>query len=296
MSSLHELNRQHDPYTCLSSSPHPSHITNLLLHYTGCIPIASRPSFFASLPPNQQGRIQSYEHRIAHLRARLDLHPHTSAAGPLLQNFKALLREYKLSQGRPVDAASWGGGRDAAAAWGGRDSVPPETAYFEVEDQLSENGRSGGAACVEDDIKAPVVFFRNRRPCTDERLEGQFPRQKVTVRELLSEDAVKNPLMWEPEGDEIRYIHLPANNMIWVEEAIARYYGEKRPEPTDLFLSSKLKRSRTKTEMLLRQEFWHGQQSQDASCEVHARNMRGMCDSISIGALAPGLFLGRPDD
>jgi hypothetical protein len=129
------------------------------------------------------------------------------------------------------------------------------------------------------------------------------------VAELLADDPARNPLM-QPrsadngggDGDDdddntVRYFHLPANNMIWVEEAMARYYGEKRPDPDDLVLlgSNKLGRRtgrRTKTEMLLRHEFWRGQQSfestgrDDDKTEVHARHMRGMCDVVSIDQVA----------
>jgi hypothetical protein len=64
---------------------------------------------------------------------------------------------------------------------------------------------------------------------------------------------------------------------------MARYYHEKRPDAEDLFLKSKLGRKRTKTEMLLAPEFWQGQQHFNDNSEVHARQMRPLCDVISIG-------------
>lgn len=269
--------REHpeDPYTCLSSAPHSTRISNLRLHYSGCIPIASRRQFFESLPPESQTQIQTEERRISRLRAKLELNPGESSAGPLLQQFKSLMHEYRSSKGRPADPAAWGGGREAAAAWGGRDSAAPELPYFEVTE-----GHDGDA---EREVKAPVVFFREGEPLTDPRIGGTFPRQKVTVSELLADDETSNPLMWEPDDGEVRYFHLPANNMTWVEEAMSRYYREKRPDPSDLLLSTKMRRTRTKMEMLLRQEFWRGQCVQGAGGEVHARHMRGMCDAISIG-------------
>lgn len=67
---------------------------------------------------------------------------------------------------------------------------------------------------------------------------------------------------------------------------MARYYHETRPEHNDLFMNSKLGRQRTKTGMLLRTEFWQGQQNFDETSEVHARHMRPLCDSISIDPIA----------
>ncbi len=47
-------------------------------------------------------------------------------------------------------------------------------------------------------------------------------------------------------------------------------------------MKGKAQRSKTKTEMLLRPEYWQGQQNFDENSEVHARHMRPMCDTISI--------------
>ncbi len=81
-----------------------------------------------------------------------------------------------------------------------------------------------------------------------------------------------------------------------VQEAVARYYHEKRPDAEDLYLKSKLGGERTKTEMLLAPEFWQGQQDFNSKSEVHARHMRPLCDvistsrSTSIGCLDPKLI------
>jgi hypothetical protein len=68
------------------------------------------------------------------------------------------------------------------------------------------------------------------------------------------------------------------------QEAIARYYHEKRPNP-DCFLRAR-PQARTKTEMLLNPEFWEGQQLGDANSEVHARSMRPLCEVISINPVS----------
>jgi hypothetical protein len=63
---------------------------------------------------------------------------------------------------------------------------------------------------------------------------------------------------------------------------MARYYHENRPEPDDFLIRSR-PQDRTKTEMLLRSEFWQGQQHGDRNAEVHARHMRSLCDVVPTG-------------
>ncbi|RYP79936.1 hypothetical protein DL769_002695 [Monosporascus sp. CRB-8-3] len=124
------------------------------------------------------------------------------------------------------------------------------------------------------------MFFRDGRPIIMPGVDGAFPNQKVFVQTLLTKDEGTNPLMWNLGDDTIRYVHLPANNMAWVEEAIARYYHEDRPEKDDLYISSKLRRSETKTGMILRSEYWQSQRMFDDNTQVHARHMRPFCDTI----------------
>ncbi|RYO93971.1 hypothetical protein DL764_007900 [Monosporascus ibericus] len=111
-------------------------------------------------------------------------------------------------------------------------------------------------------------------------VNGEFPNQKVSVQTLIIKDEDTNPLMWNFGDDTIRYVHLPANNMAWVEEAIARYCHEDRPEKDDLYISSKLRRSETKTDMILGSEYWRSQRMFDDNAQVHARHMRPFCDTI----------------
>ncbi|RYP90967.1 hypothetical protein DL770_002883 [Monosporascus sp. CRB-9-2] len=124
------------------------------------------------------------------------------------------------------------------------------------------------------------MFFRDGRPITMPGVGGAFPNQKVSVQTLLIKDEDANPLMRDFGDDTIRYVHLPANNMAWVEEAIARYYHEDRPEKDDLYINSKLRRSETKTNVILGSEYWQSQRMFDDNTQVHARHMRPFCDTI----------------
>jgi len=74
------------------------------------------------------------------------------------------------------------------------------------------------------DTKANVIYFKKDQqdehpgPYSEPRLgDGKFPDQKVPLSCLLSKDKKKNPLMWKCEDGMIRYFHIPANNMTWIE-------------------------------------------------------------------------------
>jgi hypothetical protein len=66
-------------------------------------------------------------------------------------------------------------------------------------------------------LKASVIYFKGSRGFDVPGLQNSFPHQKITVQELLANDAKTNPLMQPCDDDVIRYFHFPANNMIWIE-------------------------------------------------------------------------------
>lgn len=51
----------------------------------------------------------------------------------------------------------------------------------------------------------------------------------------------------------------------------------------DDFMSNSRPHERSKTQMLLSPEYWKGQQQGDKNSEVHARSMKPLCETISIG-------------
>jgi hypothetical protein len=126
------------------------------------------------------------------------------------------------------------------------------------------------------------MYFKNGEPCDVPGLPKSFPHQKVPVADLLSEDETRNPIMQPTEDNVVRYFHLPANNMAWVEEVIARYYHEKRPEQNGGLHKYRSRRPESKTEIILQPGYWQGQQNFDADSEVHARHMRPFCSGISV--------------
>lgn len=103
-----------------------------------------------------------------------------------------------------------------------------------------------------------------------------------------------NPLHKDKhEPNTIRYFHIPANNMHWIEvrplshqffifnllqEAIARYYGETTPGDYNY---RQAKNYMKKSSDLLCREFWTSLQHGGTYDPVHARHMRPRCSRIN---------------
>ncbi|KAK4223068.1 magnesium transport protein cora [Podospora fimiseda] len=235
----------HGSSTCLSDRPHDGRVSDPALHINGCLRASKRARFYNSLPPDAQERIARINNKTANLRHRLETTEQESTAGAALDRFKQSLLQWRHSTGRS--------------------HAYPNT-----------HQTSAGADDPQDFLNyvpAPVMYFRN----------GHTPsKQKVTVADLLSDDVHRNPIMQPCNSEVIRYFHLPANNMSWVETVIARYYYETPLDSNIVVINARSKRPTTKTEMLLRPEYWQGQQNYEPDSEIHARHMRPFCSSISV--------------
>ncbi|PVH89197.1 hypothetical protein DL98DRAFT_97495 [Cadophora sp. DSE1049] len=93
---------------------------------------------------------------------------------------------------------------------------------------------------------------------------------------LLASDT--NPLTKRCEPNTIRHFHFPANNMHWIEEAIARYHGEETPGE---FNYRKHGKYCEKSSNLLCRQFWTSLQHGGIYDPVHARHMRSHCSLIT---------------
>lgn len=61
-----------------------------------------------------------------------------------------------------------------------------------------------------------MAFEDGKRGIDDPLCYGEFPHQKMSIRQLLY-NKTETPLIRKENKDELRYFHLPANNMAWVE-------------------------------------------------------------------------------
>ena len=113
-------------------------------------------------------------------------------------------------------------------------------------------------------------------------VHGQFPHQKISIQQFLY-NKEGTPLKRSTRKDQLRYFHLPANNMKWVEEAMSRYYGEDNVE-FDGKLVLHLKHN---SQRLLRNELWRGQQRGGSNLPAHARQIATRCNVVPSAPL-PG--------
>jgi len=175
------------PQTCLSTERHDDHVLDVTLHYFGCLKAVEHESYFASLPQKSKRRIVEEKLRIRQLRTHFEARPKTET-GVVLKKFKNSLSDWRKLNLR-------------------RDPGPERSQPLDVFPDGS----------VNHDIKASIIYFKNSRPFDMPGVDNTFPNQKISIHDLLCDEGEINPLM-QPCGDDIiRYFHLPANNMIWVE-------------------------------------------------------------------------------
>ncbi|KAK4143414.1 uncharacterized protein C8A04DRAFT_37425 [Dichotomopilus funicola] len=250
------------PVTCLSNQPHDGR-SNAAVHFNGCLSAAKRDVFFANLPPEKQEMITRANEQTAEFRSRLETTDRHSTAGTRLQEFKRAMGQWTSLNGRP----------------NAQYTKSPRPGYSRSQTPKMP-GFVSGRPVIDHQIKAPVVYFRDGLPQDAADLDNHFPDQGFTVADLIADDPNLNPIMQPVDQDVIRYFHLPANNMSWVEEIIARYYGEQRPSPDRLSHDGEFRRVNSKTEAILKPSYWYGQRHFDASSQVHARHMRPFCAGI----------------
>lgn len=112
----------------------------------------------------------------------------------------------------------------------------------------------------------------------EKHFEQDGKMEKYTIEDFLK---VKGKNISSKQDGKIRYYHLPANNMDWIEKFMARYYGEVDViDYNDWQLSTT---SRKGASNVLRREFWAGQQHGSAVDPVHARHMRSKLCIIPSG-------------
>lgn len=87
----------------------------------------------------------------------------------------------------------------------------------------------------EHNINASVMYFK--KPASGEGwqgsssdlISGSFPDQEVSIHDLL-EPGLNSPLSEPCPVDTLRYFHLPANNMSWIEVRNIHLWGSFKTE------------------------------------------------------------------
>jgi hypothetical protein len=178
------------PQMCLSTEEHENRVLDVSRHYFGCLRVSARQHFYNRLPEKSQRRICRKARRIARLRTELECQPKTNA-GALLKDFKESISDWRGVNG-----------------------------WVSVEKNGTPILPNDPDSSADSEIKASMIFFKNSRPYDIPGVDNKFPNQKISIKKLLADEPYANPLMQPCDDNMIRYFHLPANNMIWVEVSL----------------------------------------------------------------------------
>ncbi|KAK3386840.1 hypothetical protein B0H63DRAFT_411967 [Podospora didyma] len=272
--------------TCVTSEKH--ELRDHVMHYIGCLEFCERPDFYESADEATRKHINSELRRIKFLRETLQ---QDDEEKDLLYDTSRSFRRWRAS---PTYVDNIKQVQDWRKSLG--------RLNFVKERDVQEKDAQGKAAQGKDlfpqtandydpdmDINAYAIRYQNWKPVSikqDDRYNGVFPNQKINVQQLLTKSATgkENPLteagkVTAGEGT-FNYFHLPANNMMWVKKAMSRYYDEPDLDYDGIFREPS-PAERTRAYMVLRPQYWKGQQHGGRSSIVHARHLRPICEVIS---------------
>lgn len=173
------------------------------IHYFGCLKLdQERENFMKALPGNgrSRNRILEETERIDKLRSLFKAQGSSTRSGKLFIEYQRSLLQWRsnsrLHHLTPSVPTSAGSGT---------------TNLRQLEDEV-----------IFEDLKAKAIYFKRQpnqkfpSPFSHQGLDGTFPNQKVPMKALLEANKQTNPLMWDCDN-MIRYFHIPANNMSWIE-------------------------------------------------------------------------------
>ncbi|KAK3390166.1 hypothetical protein B0H63DRAFT_464874 [Podospora didyma] len=197
---FHEENRKP---TCPTSLPHTA-VTNAFLHYTGCLKISERHGYLLSFSSDQRLKILARLERSRRIRAWVEESENADQG----TRFVNLMNNWRLSKGlSPVNRESVASGNRSSARVSGFQQHLHEafSAPIDMADTFSATDELRTHFMVRImEFSGSSTIFRD------------FPPNSRTITEASEEDTTA-----------IRYIHVPANNVEWVNDIISRLNAEK---------------------------------------------------------------------
>ncbi|KAM0327166.1 hypothetical protein ACHAQA_006297 [Verticillium albo-atrum] len=132
----------------------------------------------------------------------------------------------------------------------------------------------------EDDYQSKGCESNDRPPAHVSK--RQMPSEQTKVEAVLRDQPNNrmSELRLGTTGESLAYVHFPANNMDWIERAIARYYGQDAPD-YDGVIRELQGAYKTETYMILRPQYWRGQ--------MHGYSVKG----LNYGMNQKGLHVDR---
>ncbi|KAI1177852.1 hypothetical protein F4777DRAFT_166920 [Nemania sp. FL0916] len=281
--------------SCLSVDPHDDNITDPVLHYFGCLEASERSSFFDPAAPYWAGEVEkrmkagstrhlaeseiSIKIKTWETRCSDEIHRLSQMLSAIADNptQSHLLRNVAKSRDAWRASRDYGSGIQRVRKWragrGMKNGVFTEPLPVPTGDVYNP-----------DRLRISIMAFRRgtAHDLDHFHVTRTFPNQNIAANDLLRPGADEDFGLLKSIRDSdipgVTWFHIPANNMTWVEEAIACYYGEKRPSRDQIRQKDKA----SKAVRILRDFFWRGQQYGDPA-KPDSRFMRPFCQSISPG-------------
>ncbi|KAI1358687.1 hypothetical protein F5Y08DRAFT_321254 [Xylaria arbuscula] len=281
--------------SCLSADPHDDNVKDPVLHYFGCLEAWQRETFFNATSQYWVSEVEKLEsigasrseaeakveaqRESCQKRCAEELHRVSLILNSFARDDKQayLLKDIASSRTYWQSTMNYKYGVERLRKWR-TDRGLPNGATFSSPDNTTKELYN-----PDSNIKVQVIAFDEGIPCNIDspHVTGTFPNQATSVYELLQRDTPGLFNLLKQKRDESSatgpiWIHIPSNNMLWVEEAISLYYGEKQPSREQMRYGDDESRSSG----LLRDYFWRGQEYGD-STNPKSRFMRPFCEFIA---------------
>lgn len=294
---------------CPRSEPHDVGVQDHLSHYLGCVEYRDRMGFFdengqqfqieyrrLSQQISRAGEIiNAYTSNLALSETRLlmdewkqECLEHFRRIQHIRQSLGQDLQECHLIQAIHASYKMWicsdeyRQGLPAVRAWRQGDAVAAEPKRNDSTPNVVFGGHTPAEPYDPEKLtKASIIHIFDKRAVQVDMLPANFTQQTISVHDLLFQDGI-NVASRKNKPEKIRYIHLPSNNMAWVESLISRYYVEG-----ELGMERNGGETAAVSRRVLSHENWHGQQlggSNSISRLLSPRSMRPLCKPIQDGS------------
>lgn len=197
-----------------------------LFHFSRCLRFDERDKYLESASESLRSQVNHLASRVEHVRLQLDARPDgefwTTRLADHLADFRSKPQPRRAERALAATLSRLHIGSRSSHVnvpgirLGAKSLSTPNIASVlarasaPAAAQRSECNRYKG-------LRAGAVYFKNGKPHSHPKLHGSFPDQTTPLVDLIANDAEKSVLMEPCEEGMLRWFHIPANNMAWVE-------------------------------------------------------------------------------
>ena len=209
-----------------------------LLHFTRCLKFGERDKHLQNAHGDLRGQVNHLLSRVqdlrSHVEARSDGEFWTTRLADHMADFRAKPQPRKTERKLATALSRMHIGSRTSQVniptirVGDKTlSTPNIAAVLGGTCHPNRSGRQSGKEHEYKGLQAGAVYFKGGEPYTHPKLPGRFPDQTTPVVDLLARDSDRSVLMEQCEEGMLRWFHIPANNMAWVE---VQCYGVRVPK------------------------------------------------------------------